>query len=79
MLQCLLAFLDEIIPLSIASMASSSASLIHLLLMLSTMLHLLSVLCFLVGFCAKDGETFFCLVLVVVAIHFASFEAHLTS
>jgi len=59
MLQCLLAFLNEIIPPSITSMASSGASLIHLLLMLSTMLHLLSFLCFLIGFCAEDGETFF--------------------
>jgi len=58
MFQCIVAFLDEIIPPSIASMASSSVSLVHLPLVLSIVLHLLSLICFLVGFCVEGGETF---------------------
>jgi hypothetical protein len=58
MFQCLLAFLNEIIPPSITSMASSSFSLVHLPLVLSTILHLLWFLCFLVCSYVKDGGTF---------------------
>ncbi len=55
--QCLLAFLNEIVPFSIASMASSKASLVHLPLVIRG-LHLLIFFCFLVGSCSKDGGTF---------------------
>jgi hypothetical protein len=57
MFQCLLAFLNEVVPLSIASMASSNASLVHLPLVIRG-LHLLTFYNFLVGSCSKDGGTF---------------------
>jgi hypothetical protein len=39
-------------------MASSNVSLVHLPLMIKG-LHLLTLLCFLIGPCLEDGETFF--------------------
>jgi hypothetical protein len=61
MFQCLFAFLNEIVPFSISSMAFSNVSLVHLPLVIKG-LHLLTLLCFLVGFCPKDGGHFPCLV-----------------
>jgi hypothetical protein len=57
MFQCLLAFLNEVVSFSIASMASSTA-LIHLPLMIRG-LHILTLFCFLAGSCSQDGGTFF--------------------
>jgi hypothetical protein len=56
MFQCLLAFLNEVVSFSIASMASSNA-LVHLPLMIRG-LHLLTFFCFLVNSCSQDGGTF---------------------
>ncbi len=57
MFQCLLAFFNEVFPFSIASMASSNASLVHLLLVIKK-LHLFTLLGFLVGSYSQDGGTF---------------------
>jgi len=57
MFHYLLAFLNEVVPFSIASMASSNASLVHLFQVIRG-LHLLIFLCFLVGSCLQDGGTF---------------------
>jgi hypothetical protein len=57
MFECLLAFLNEVVPFSIASMAFSNASLVHLALVIRG-LHLLTLLCFLVVSYPKDGGTF---------------------
>jgi len=57
MFLCLLAFLNEVVPFSIAFMASSNVSLVHLPLVIRG-LHLLTLLCFLVGSYPKDGGTF---------------------
>ncbi len=57
MFQCLLAFLNEVVPFSIASIASSNVLLVHLLLVIRR-LHLLIFFCFFVGSCPKDGGTF---------------------
>jgi hypothetical protein len=57
MFQCLLGFLNDIVLLSITSMASSNAWSLHLPLM-SIGLDLLTICCFVVGFYdTKDGET----------------------
>jgi hypothetical protein len=56
MFQCLLAFFNEVVPFSIASMASSNASLVHLPLVIKRP-HLLTLLYFLVGFYPQDGVT----------------------
>jgi hypothetical protein len=57
MLHYLFAFLDEVVPFSIASMASSNASLVHLPLVIRG-LHLLTFLCFLASSYPQDGGTF---------------------
>ncbi len=57
MFQRLLAFLNEVVSFSIASMASSNA-LVHLPLMVKG-LHLLTLFCFLASSCSQDGGTFF--------------------
>ncbi len=58
MFQCLFTFLNEVVPFSTTYMASSNVSLVHLPLMIKG-LHLLTLLCFLIGPCLEDGETFF--------------------
>ncbi len=58
MFQCLLAFFNEVIILSTASMASSNAWVFHLLLLLIG-LDLLTFHCFVVGsYDLEDGEAF---------------------
>jgi hypothetical protein len=57
MFQCLLAFLNEVVPFSIASVASSNTSLVHLPPVIRG-LHLLTILYFLIGSCPKNGGTF---------------------
>jgi len=57
MFQCLLAFLNEVVPFSIPSIASSNVSLVHLPLVIRG-LHLLTFLYFLVGSYPQDGGTF---------------------
>jgi len=57
MFQCLLAFLNDIVPFSITSIVSSNVLLVHLLLMIKR-LHLLTFFNFLVGSYPKDGGTF---------------------
>jgi hypothetical protein len=57
MFQCLLAFLNEVVPFSIASMASSNASLVYLPLVIKGS-HLLTFLYFLASSCLQDGGTF---------------------
>jgi len=57
MFQCLLAFLNEVVPFSIAFMASSNVSLVHLFLVIKG-LHLLTLLCFLASSYSQDGWTF---------------------
>ncbi len=77
MFQCLLVCLNDVLPLSITSMAFSNASLVHLPLML-TMMHLLTLRCFFLGSGIKE-EHFICLVHDVGLSHFASCMAQLTS
>jgi hypothetical protein len=48
MFECLLAFLNEVVPFSITSMASSNASLVHLPLVIRGF-HLLTLFCFLIS------------------------------
>jgi hypothetical protein len=57
MFQCLLAFLNEVVPFLIASMAFSNASLVHMPLVIRGP-QLLTFLCFLVDSCLQDGGTF---------------------
>jgi len=58
MFKCLLAFLNEVIPFSNASMASSNAWVFHLPLVLIG-LDLFTFCCFIVGsYDPKDGATF---------------------
>ncbi len=57
MFYCLFTSLNEIVPFSTTSMASSNVLLVYLPLMIRR-LHLLTLLCFLIGPCLEDGETF---------------------
>jgi hypothetical protein len=80
MFQCQVAFLNEIIPFSIASMASSNASLIHLPLVI-TRFHLIFFFYFRGNFCPKDRRTFILswLGLAPPVIHFTSYKVHWSS
>jgi hypothetical protein len=58
MFQCLFAFLNEVVPFSTTSMASSNTSLVHLPLVIRG-LHLLTFFYFLTSPYLEDGGTFF--------------------
>jgi uncharacterized protein involved in cysteine biosynthesis len=75
MFQCLLAFLNEVVPFSITSIASFNASLVHLLLVIRR-LHLLIFFCFLIGPIQKMVGHFPHFGLVGLAIHFTLYEAN---
>jgi hypothetical protein len=78
MFQCLLAFLNEVVPFSIASITSSNASLIHFPLVIKR-LHLFIYFCFLIGPIQKTVGHFPRFGLVGLAIHFALCKAHWSS
>jgi uncharacterized protein involved in cysteine biosynthesis len=75
MFQCIFAFLNEVVPFSITSIASSNASLVHLPLMIRR-LHLLLLLLFLISPIQNMVGHFPRFRLVGPAIHFALYEAH---
>jgi hypothetical protein len=77
MFQCLLAFLNEVVPFSTAPMGSSNALLVDLPLMIKG-LHLLLLFCFLLVLVQKMVGHFPCFDLVSIVIHFTSYEAHST-
>jgi hypothetical protein len=73
MFQCLFAFFNEVVPLSIASIASFNVSLIHLPLVIRG-LHLLIIFVFLLVLVQKMVGHFLCFGLVGLAIHFALYK-----
>ncbi len=77
MFQCLLAFFNEVVSFSTASMASSNVSLVHLLLVIKG-LHLLTFFCFLLVLVQKMVGHSPCFDLASLVIHFTSYEAHST-
>jgi hypothetical protein len=85
--QCLFAFLNDVLLFSITFMASSKASLVHLVLVLTT-LHLLTFLFFILLILIQEMEHFPCPMLASLLFvgrqiygsiaHFTSFKAHST-
>jgi hypothetical protein len=73
----LLVFVNELVPFSIASVASSNALLVHLHPMIRG-LDLLTISYFLLVHVQNMLGHFPCFYLVGFAIHFASYDAHST-